>query len=436
MGNQYGSVWHRWDFHVHTPYSILNNGYGFNPYEANETQLELQFDNYVRELLQGAIDNDVSAIGLTDYFLLDGYKKIYQDYLCNSSKMEALFPDKEFRDKIRELYIFPNIEFRVDTFVGREANAINYHVIFSNELDIEDIEENFLHQLKFEINAGELLSLTKTNLKKLGEQIKNNNHVSGDSLLVGLKHVTISYASILEILRGNSTFFDKYIITVPVDEDLSTVSWSGRDYMPRKNIYQQCHCYLTSNSNTIKWALAHGEEKERIAEFGSIKPCIWGSDAHSFDTMFKPSEDRYCWIKSELTFAGLLQILYEPAERVFIQKENPDNKDPHNLIESISFTNVDFPTEPIVFNSGLTCIIGGKSTGKSLLLHYLANGIDAEHCTQREKTAKYRIAGFPPLETTIMWKDGTSESRKIIYVPQTFLNKSIDNPEESSEIQK
>ena len=28
-----GSTWGKWDFHVHTPYSILNNQFGFNPFE-------------------------------------------------------------------------------------------------------------------------------------------------------------------------------------------------------------------------------------------------------------------------------------------------------------------------------------------------------------------------------------------------------------------
>lgn len=32
MLNNNGSEWNKWDFHVHTPYSILNNNYGFDPY--------------------------------------------------------------------------------------------------------------------------------------------------------------------------------------------------------------------------------------------------------------------------------------------------------------------------------------------------------------------------------------------------------------------
>ena len=48
MGNKFGSVWNKWDFHVHTPYSILNNKYGFEPFELNEDEIEKHFDEYVK----------------------------------------------------------------------------------------------------------------------------------------------------------------------------------------------------------------------------------------------------------------------------------------------------------------------------------------------------------------------------------------------------
>ena len=47
-----------------------------------------------------------------------------------------------------------------------------------------------------------------------------------------------------------------------------------------------------------------------------------GSDAHEYQKMFKPAEDRHCWVKSELTFEGLLQVVYEPSERVVFKMNN------------------------------------------------------------------------------------------------------------------
>ena len=71
-----------------------------------------------------------------------------------------------------------------------------------------------------------------------------------------------------------------------------------------------------SDFSAKQWALGRDGIKAQIDEFGSIKPCIWGSDAHSYDRMFCPDNDRFCWIKAEPTFEGLQQILYEPADRV------------------------------------------------------------------------------------------------------------------------
>lgn len=72
-----GSTWKKWDFHVHTPYSILNNGYGFNPYESYEGKDP--FDEYVVRLFTKAVEQNISAIGITDYFSIEGYKRIKQD---------------------------------------------------------------------------------------------------------------------------------------------------------------------------------------------------------------------------------------------------------------------------------------------------------------------------------------------------------------------
>lgn len=37
-------------------------------------------------------------------------------------------------------------------------------------------------------------------------------------------------------------------------------------------------------------------------------------------------------------------------------------------------------------------------------------------------------------KSTVLWKDGTSEKRKIVYIPQTFLNRTIDDPEQSTAV--
>ena len=161
MKNLRGSEWRRWDFHIHTPYSLLNNQFNVN------LEMDNGFDYYVKELFKRALDNNISAIGITDYFFIDGYKKIKNEYLNKEEKMLSLFSEEEY-EKIKDIYVFPNIELRFQEFVHNE-NSINIHVIFSDELDIEHIEEEFIHRLEF--NKNKDLSLNKKNVINLGKEL-------------------------------------------------------------------------------------------------------------------------------------------------------------------------------------------------------------------------------------------------------------------------
>ncbi len=434
MSCAYGAIWRKWDFHIHTPYSILNNNYGFNPFEMDESMLESAFDEFVTTLFTKAIDNNIAAIGITDYFMLEGYKRIKHKYLASPEKMQQCFPDEELRNRVLNIYIFPNIELRLDTFVGKGSKSVNYHVIFSDDVSESDIEENFLNQLEFKHDAGGKRPLTLSNIRELGKVIKSNNGNPGSELLVGLENVTVSYDRILDVLQKNPSFEGKYLIAIPVDEDLSQIPWAGRDYQTRHNLYKQSNVFLSANDRTAKWALAKGREEQQIREFGSIKPCIWGSDAHEYSKMFCPDANKHCWIKAEPTFEGLMQIVYEPEARVRIQPNQPGEKDSHQIIDSITFIDDNFQLEPVVFNESLTCIIGGKSTGKSLLLRQLAYTIDSQYVTEQERTALSSRTSFAVKSATVKWRDGTTGGRKIVYIPQTYLNKTIDNPEESTAI--
>ena len=134
-----------------------------------------------------AIEKRIEVIGVTDYFTIDGYKKIKTEYLDNEEKLKQLFTTEEIQ-KINNILLLPNIEFRLNKIVqiikinGSERKIengrINFHVIFSNEVTIKTIEESFLHDIKFVYEAepnesDKLKSLKLDNLIKLGEKLKN-----------------------------------------------------------------------------------------------------------------------------------------------------------------------------------------------------------------------------------------------------------------------
>lgn len=422
MNSVYGSEWRKWDFHVHTPYSVLNNQFGINASGDSDTG----FDRYVQQLFSKAIEKDIWAIGITDYFSIDGYKRIHNNYLNNPTKMAELFPDDGARERIGQMLVFPNIEFRLNQFVHREDNCdpIGYHVLFSDEVNPEEIEENFLQKLQCAPDFNQSWTLTHRNIEQLGDTARKLNNCRGDSYKLGLENVTIKYDDVLQALRECQSFDGRSIVAIPVDETLCKADWN-RSYFSKRALYGQCHCYMTSSPSTRAWALS----EDRISEFGSIKPCIWGSDAHSFDRLFEPDEKRYCWVKADLTFEGLMQILCEPADRIAIQEDRPEQHDHHRSIKSIQFHEESFQEEPICFSEGLTCIIGGRSTGKSLLLRQLARSISPDYAIGQEQRSSVNKLDFN-CPADVVWRDGSlSGERKIIYLPQTYLNRTVDDPE-------
>ena len=119
-----GSIWRKWDLQVHTPESVFNNQF---PHNANGPDWEAYLS---------AIEalTDISVLGFTDYFAIDGYKRL-----------------REFRQQGRMSNIsllLPNVELRLDVLIptvsaedGGKVRKVNAHVIFSDEVDPQDIED-------------------------------------------------------------------------------------------------------------------------------------------------------------------------------------------------------------------------------------------------------------------------------------------------------
>ena len=148
-----GSIFRKWDLHVHTPASFENQ-YRFDTGESEQYGDEI-WEKYISKLEE---IKDICAICVTDYFSLDGYK-ITQEYRA--------------RGRLNNFtLLLPNIEFRLDKFVGKDNRSINYHVIFSNELSAELIEKEFLEDVKFEITGGEKRRLDRKNITEFGKMIK------------------------------------------------------------------------------------------------------------------------------------------------------------------------------------------------------------------------------------------------------------------------
>lgn len=98
-----GSIWKRWDLHLHAPGTKLSDSYG----GASEETLK----RYV-EALEAS---DVQAFGITDYFSFDGYFAVLDAYGMH-------YPDGK-------KFFIPNIEFRLMETVSSDGRNVHTHVL-------------------------------------------------------------------------------------------------------------------------------------------------------------------------------------------------------------------------------------------------------------------------------------------------------------------
>ena len=376
-----GSEWRRWDLQVHTPFSALNNGFGQD------------FNHYAKTVFETAVENKIAVIGVTDYFCIDGYKRLLA--LRDDAASLTDLIGEDHADAARRILLVPNIELRTSVIVTRPGHSdsrVNFHVLFSEKVDPDTIGEHFLRELKFTAEANpdhvdERWSLTSSNLKALGSRLKTEHKEFQklSDLYVGMSNAVVSHEEVTKTLeRQASRFQDKFLLLTPVDEDLSECSWDGQAHLTRKLFIQKSHMLLSANGNTRLFGLGlkHASVHDFIKEFKTIKPCVHGSDAHSYDTLFEPAERRYLWIKADPTFEGLKQVLHEPEDRVFIGSIPTSlqraSSRPTKVVDSVEITKTpgamileEWFNCSLPLNAELVAIIGNKGNGKSALADVL-----------------------------------------------------------------
>ena len=410
-----GSEWRRWDLHIHSPLSALNNQF---PSKNGEPD----WDAYIESI---ELLDDIVAVGITDYFAIDGYKQVLK--YRGAGKLQNI------------KLILPNIEFRLDTFVGSQSlgKRVNLHVIFSNEVTASDIEEHFLRELKFGYdaasqNADERWSVTRENLQRLGAKLKSEHSFNGSDFEIGCMNATVNLGELKEALAERRSIFEGKYLLLLADEGLSEMPWGGQAHNTRKLLYKGSHGIFSGNPSTRDFHLGakHPSVAEYVSEFGPLKPCIHGSDAHELGKIGKPDLKRFCWIKADVTFEGLKQILYEPEDRLCIAEEPPNPKNDYQVIKSVTITNSPdwFSFRPIQLNRDLVTVIGGRGSGKSAMAELIAFGAGAESFRESKdiedsflsKASKKSPTNQTPITTAKIEIEWASGERTLVNVPENL----------------
>ncbi|HEL9630977.1 TPA: AAA family ATPase, partial [Streptococcus suis] len=145
-----------------------------------------------------------------------------------------------------------------------------------------------------------------------------------------------------------------------------------------------------------------------------VRPLLQSSDSHSLEEI----GTKYSWIKSDLTFEGLKQIIFEPEYRICVEKERPIRTEDELIIDKIQYDG-----ETIFLSDNLNTIIGGRSTGKSTLLNSIAYKLN-----ESESEGKYTFSDMENFH--VFWKDGEEDdSRRIQYLPQEYMIQLANNTE-------
>ncbi len=431
-----GSVWRKWDLHIHPPTTKLNDQYAVSSGKD-------VWDEYCRKLEE----SDVYAFGITDYFSADGYFTFIE-------KFKTKYPDSK---KI----FFPNIEFRLED-KNKENDHINIHIVFSDEATKEEIER-FLSGIELRnVNVdGSKSKCVQTDLARIGY---DKAIVTSDAILNSLKKTF-----------GNRDVFLVFGVANGYG-GIRPPQHEGRHTEYAKTIDDVCPVFF-GRADDKDFFL--GERYE-----GSVpKPVACGSDAHSFNDLENALGKRIIktdaenltvierditWVKADLTFEGLKYITYEPDERIFIGDEpgilDRVRTNQTKYIKTLHIDQIEgydgkhgtwFKDEKIDLNPELVAIIGNKGSGKSAVTDIVGlfgnshnqkydgtNGRSEELFSflNKDKFLKGRCASN--FSGELHWHAGEPDgilldaevdktlSEKVEYLPQKYLEKICANIED------
>jgi ABC-type lipoprotein export system ATPase subunit len=275
------------------------------------------------QIVDSLIQAGLSAVAVTDHHVID---------IGRIRNLRAIAKDK--------LTIFPGIEFRSD----QGGEAIHYISIFPEDSDLEHVWTT--------LQGG--LGLTLAAIKDKG---------GDEELYVPMEdgaRITRDLGGIVSIHAGAKS--------------------NSIEGISNREKFQQRIKYDITNKYVDLMEIGQLRDIDRhlkiiFPDTGLDKPLVLCSDNHdATDYNVKAP----LWLRADPTFRGLLMILREARDRVFIGESPPEltrvHQNPTKYIQNISFRRKGSApaTErwfsgSIPFNTGLVAIIGNKGSGKSAL---------------------------------------------------------------------
>lgn len=437
MNYSIGSYWRKWDLHVHTPATLVNNFYGTS---------EEAWEKFITDL--ESLPQEYKVLGINDYLFIDGYRRLKKE--------------KEKNNRLTNIdLLLPVIELRLSKFGGTESklSKANFHVIFSSEIDSDIIEDHFLRGLaghykltpkykKLEWKAH----VTKESLEDLGRMIKQTVPQEkleeyGNDFEEGFNNISFDEDNLLEIL--DSHYFEGKYLTAVGKTEWADIKWQGGSISDKKDIINKFDLVFISSYSIADFY----SSKEKLTKSNVNDRLLDCSDAHYYSTSKEKDRIGNCftWIKADTTFKGLQQVLNEFEERVFIVDCPPIlEKVKNNKTKFIKSILIDksrnykldeewFDNVKINFNHELISVIGNKGGGKSALLDIIGLTSNSKNIQDfsflnknKFRDPKNNKSGH--FYAQIEWESGNKSEEillsddpekfdyeKIKYIPQNYL---------------
>jgi ABC-type lipoprotein export system ATPase subunit len=437
--NSTGSIWRKWDLHIHTPASYHWKGKRFEACNTAER------DELCAEIIDKINSTDVCAFCIMDYWTFDGYL-LLRDYIERN-------PDST--DKT----IFPGIELRM---VAPTDFRLNTHVLLSDTVSAENLA-HFISHLK--LADHETRPPTRQHLIELAQSYDgskldlygctNEDKTDEDKMhIVGLKSAIVTRESVNEAIKVVGEEHCLVIQPYDTSDGLEDLDWKRHPYTD-SYLMKWAHCFESRDPIHVNLFLGKGHKTKPhvgpdfINNLGGYpKPVFSGSDAHRISKYGVYPSERATWLKAQPTFKGLQQICYEPALRCHIGDVPPKllhvSQNRTKYMECLKINKADnglpdeqwFDRSEIELNPGLIAIIGNRGSGKSALADIIALAGNA-HCLNMEFLNKDRFRGTgnkaKHFNVTLTWADETEvvanlddetneqEPQRVRYLPQRFI---------------
>lgn len=345
-----GSLWRRWDPHVHLPGTLLNDQFGGMSIGMALEQL-------------AAAQPTIEAIGVTDYFTTASYRR------AAAALNSGIAPTIKFA--------FPNVELRLDNATSSNR-GVNIHLLCQPD-EVDGLDQ-FLSRLEFTW-AETTYGADEPSLIQLGRDFSADNSLDEKSALIaGATQFKVNFEHLRNRLRTDRWASKNILVAMAGGQRDGTSGLrepDGSFAARRQSIESLADIIFSSNLQQSLFWSGRGDTSESELErvYGGPKLCLHGSDAHSPPELGTPDLDRYCWLKGDANFDALRLACISPNTRCHIGPDSPLGLDAHGRIVRLDVPGEDwFTNEAIHINPGLVAIIGPRGSGKTALADLIAAG--------------------------------------------------------------